>query len=203
MTLPMRSWLNRARRSNKHSRRPPYSHYQRAPNPDIDWRQWDVPSTTNDLDFVGAQRVIIFHTVIKGFGLRHVIESDESEKTSAHSHQERLHFLYSRNSDRPQIGPPQRSRPPFGGELQSHWHRLSRQSQPQHKLAAWWCERVQPRLIFTVFLPPYLMWECGRTGQRLCDGHHGLAFPAAICWIDFAQIWVAIGVAEAAVSENY
>ena len=36
----------------------------------------------NDLDFVTLVRsaVIFFHTIIKGFCLRHVIESNESEK---------------------------------------------------------------------------------------------------------------------------
>src|SRR6516162_4093217 len=79
-------------------------------------------------------------------------------KTSAHSHQERLLFLYAQNSDRPRIGLPQRSHRPFGEEPQSHWHRLSRQSQPQEKLAAWWCERVdselQRRQILIRWQPP-------------------------------------------------
>src|SRR5262249_59800365 len=34
----------------------------------------------------------------------------------------------------------------LGGELKSRWHRLCRQSQRQHKWAAWWCERVDSEL---------------------------------------------------------
>src|SRR5262249_23465293 len=63
----------------------------------------------------------------------------------------------------------------FGGELQSHWTRLSRQSHPQHKLAAWWCERVArrqilirwqlPTVVRTEFsqFPPPLPPMCRRT----------------------------------------
>src|SRR6516165_6176155 len=101
----------------------------------------------NDLDFVTLLRsaVVFFIPSIKAFAFV-MLSKAMKRKTSAHFHQQRLHFLYARNSDRPQIGLPHRWPRPFGGEPQSHWHRLSRQSQPQHKLAALWCERVDPEL---------------------------------------------------------
>jgi len=63
----------------------------------------------NDLDFVALVRsaVLFFILSLKAFAFVMLSKAIKAKNFGA-LHQERLLFLYARNSDRPQIGLPQR-----------------------------------------------------------------------------------------------